>query len=118
MSKTFDVNKLPGIDFDDLRKCDGCGGGLMGKGPHQHLNFYRVTVENAIVNPRAVDQFRGLTMMLGGSEQLANVFAPDRHAAKVLDAGTFFLCFDCHPMELHSLMEKRAKAEEAEETPA
>ena len=95
MSDELDVRNLPGIDFRELRPCDHCKQPLTGKpGDVRHLDFYRVRVEQAIVNVGAVRQFAGLALQLG-SEALADVFAPERHAAKVLPGRELLLCFDC-----------------------
>ena len=109
--KPIATRDLPGIDFRELRMCDGCGNPLTGKpGEPKTLNFYRVRIESAIVNLPAVQQFAGLAIMMGGSERLADVFAPDRHAAKIYRSEVFLLCCACTPNELHSLLEERGDA--------
>lgn len=94
----LDVRNMPGIDFRQLRPCDHCKNPLTGKPGHgetRHLDFYRVRVAQAIVNVRAVQSFAGLAMMFAGNEALADVFAPERHAAKLLPERDWLLCFDC-----------------------
>lgn len=90
-----DVERLPGIDFNELHPCDHCHGPLTGSDQPKTLVFYRVTIEHAVVNVPAVQQFAGLTQFFGGHERLADVFAPNRHAAKVVSTRKLLLCLEC-----------------------
>ena len=118
--KPVDVRDLPGIDFRDLRMCDGCGHPLTGKpGGIRHVGFYRVRLEHAIINVGAVQQFAGLAMMFGGDERMADVFAPERHAAKILGTpNTFLLCFDCMMKPANLLVLAEAQNDKAAAAPA
>ena len=77
-----------------IRNCEKCGGTI---GP----TFYIVKVAQALVDYNAVQRHTGLTMMMGGSGALADVFSPDRTMEKIVhgeDANKWpemVLCQEC-----------------------
>jgi hypothetical protein len=81
-----DVRDLPGIDRAELAKALKAGV----RGPL----FYRVTIETIGLDAGAIQRERGLTMMLGGSSDLAAAFSPDTHLARVIDKSTHFVSLD------------------------
>lgn len=104
------------MKLSDLRPCDNCGGPI---GYAFHVFKYSF----AAVNPRAVHELSGLSMMLG-SPQLAEVMGAHQDDAVQLladqedDEGKvegwheFFLCTDCFcgDVNVGVMLEKKADA--------
>ena len=100
------------MKLSQLRPCDNC------HGPLSHGHFYVVRVTQALVLPRTTNQVLGLTQYFGGNLALAEMFAPDDDAIKILGDEQkelmyeFLLCQDCflRPVDLAMLMEARREA--------
>lgn len=84
MNSKIDIDALPGISEDELRRlgpCPICGKMLAETG---ELTFYRVRTEHCALDANAIQRRAGLEMMMGNSA-LAAVFSPDRYLARVVD---------------------------------
>lgn len=95
MSEDIKTTKM---DIRDAQMCASCG-----KTPLKNIDFYEITIAQAIVNPNALQQFGGLMMQLGGNPALADVFTPDRTIAEVLPPKKVHICHDCFLMKEHHL---------------
>ena len=71
-----------------LKPCDVCGGKIAPV-------FYRVTVEQMIINVTAVNQVIGLATMFGGALGIAEIFAPNDDVTLKFQENTVSLCGDC-----------------------
>ena len=103
----------------DLRTCDKCDG------PVRHI-FHVIRFSHAVVKTQAVQEYAGLSLMLG-SGRLAEAMGAHQDDAVALlaeerdDAGKpngwteLFLCTDCWccDVNLAVLAEKRSDAEES-----
>ena len=76
-----------GIDVSDLTPCCACGNEL---GPV----FYRIGLEQHIVNGRSVQQLVGLTSLVGNA-QLAKVFAPSTEVTVQVSSVKGLYCQTC-----------------------
>lgn len=101
------------MKLSQLHPCDNCGGKI---GPQ----FYVIRASLAFIKPVSLQQHLGLTMMMGGSVALAEIFAPDDDVAVVAGdqepvlMSEIILCQDCAMMKEHNiimLMEKAASRE-------
>lgn len=63
---------LPGIPEQDLRSCAGCSKPILASGG---LTFWMGTIFRGIIDPQAVQERVGLSMMMGGSQALASAFS-------------------------------------------
>lgn len=81
---------------EELTRCRACGEGLAAEIPI----FYRVTLEQHAVDLAAVQRLGGLVALMGGNQQLAAVFSPDRHYTQQMWSNTILLCQAC-AMEAH-----------------
>ena len=89
------------MDLKEAQMCASCG-----NTPLKNIDFYTVKIAQAIVNPRALQQFSGLMMQFGGATEvaaLADVFTPERTIAEVLPEKEVHLCHDCFLMKEHFL---------------
>lgn len=108
--------KLPGIRESELAKhgpCVICGEPLMS--PGRLPMFYRVTLERAGFDNRAINRRVGLAMMLG-SDTLAQVMGADEFIAKVFDGpATAVVHEECGMRIAHilELMPKKKKEDAA-----
>lgn len=74
--------------LSEMRTCDVCGGPI-------GMLFYRVTVDQMMINANAVNRVLGLNTMFGGSAlRLAEVFVDD-DVTMELQKNTTILCADC-----------------------
>lgn len=73
---------------NEFTKCATCGKGMAASGVH----FYRVTVQQHILDPGAIKRAAGLEMMVG---HLAAVMGPDEDLAVKVAEATVLLCADC-----------------------
>lgn len=87
----MDTVETKPMDVAELKKCAACGMGVMHRGSPV---FYRVTVEQCIVDTRNVQRMHGMEMAMG-SVGLARVFSPSNTVAHVLPATPKLVCSDC-----------------------
>ena len=112
---TVDIDRLPGLKREEIRKCDECGEGHKGAPV-----LYVLDLAQAVVDIKAVRELAGLTLQLGGHEALAGVFSSHQHIAKLLPATRIILCQDCllgKDINLGSLWERVNDREPAEREP-
>lgn len=84
------------MKFDDIRACDLCKKPVAGKTrTGNSLDFYRLVVEKNLLNLGAINERIGLTMMMGGSEQLAGALASHDKVAIPFDRRELLICFGC-----------------------
>jgi hypothetical protein len=76
------------VKANEFTKCVTCGRGMAASGVH----FYRVTVQQHILNTRAIQRAAGLEMMVG---PLASVLGPDEDLAAKVAENTVLICADC-----------------------
>ncbi|MFP4240072.1 MAG: hypothetical protein ACLFRZ_12300 [Rhodosalinus sp.] len=76
----------------DLKPCALCGKGMAHSG---QLHFYRVRVEQHVLDVRAIQRQHGLEQMLGPAAALGQVLGPDEDMAKGLGETTQLVCADC-----------------------
>lgn len=76
------------MKLSDLTPCATCGG------PIAPL-FYRVTVEQILLDATAANQVLGLNTMFGGRLRLAEAMAPNDDVTKMLQTNSVILCSDC-----------------------
>lgn len=78
----------------DMATCDVCG---EPHGKDRVITFLRVTVQQAIIDVDALSKTAGLTMMMGGSAALADVFLPHRGEVMLPEElrETHTLCHGC-----------------------
>lgn len=76
------------MKLSDLKPCNVCGGQIAPL-------FYRVTVEQLMIDAKAANQVIGLNTMFGGNALgLAETFAPNE-VTMTLQTNTVTLCTDC-----------------------
>lgn len=80
-----------GFTRDDIQTCASCGQGVGIAGPV----FYRVKVEQLVLDVRAVQREVGLEMMMGGNVALARALSPERDFAKPFREAEVLLCGAC-----------------------
>lgn len=81
-----------GLKRREIQKCRICERGVMHSG---QITFYRVTVEQHVVDLGAVQRLNGLEQVVG-SPLLANVMGPNEDLSQPLDRpSTFLLCSEC-----------------------
>ncbi len=86
----------------EFKKCAQCGKGMAGKG----VFFYRIKIEQMILDFNAIRRAHGLELMMGGSASLAQVMGPDEDLAVSLGALEVLVCANCGislPHFLHDL---------------
>lgn len=95
-----------GIKADELRPCALCQKGLAHDGA---LAFYRLTVEQFVVNLPAVRRQHGLEQLIGNA-MLAHVMGPQEDMAKRLaDPTPLLICLRCATeRHLSEILEVRA----------
>lgn len=76
---------------EDLTRCAACGEGLATQVPV----FYRVTLEQHVVDLAAVQRLGGLVALMGGNQQLAAAFSPDSHYTRRMFSNSMLLCQEC-----------------------
>lgn len=79
------------IQEDEFTRCIACGEGLAPEG----LVFYRVTLEQHLVDVGALQRRQGLAMMMGGNHALARVFSPDSQFSKQVWEHKALVCQRC-----------------------
>ncbi len=94
----------------DFKPCHCCGRGVMHAG---NPLFLRISVERLGVDARAVQQARGMEMMMGGSALLANIMGVDADLAKVIDGrDDMLICSQCadKPLPPYFWLEEATKS--------
>lgn len=76
------------MKLSELTPCAICGGKIAPV-------FYRVTVEQMMIDPTAANQVLGLNTMFGGALRLAEAMAPRDDVTLELQKNTTVLCGDC-----------------------
>lgn len=74
----------------EFEKCASCGRGMAAAGIH----FYRVEVEQLVLDQPAIQRQHGLEMMLGDAA-LASALGPDEDLAVSVGKGQGLLCAEC-----------------------
>lgn len=74
----------------DFKPCACCGKGMAGGGVH----FYRVKIEQLILNPGAIQQQHGLEMMIGNAA-IAQAMGPDNDLATPFATAEVLICGEC-----------------------
>jgi len=84
------------MKFEDLRACDLCKSPVAGNTRDgKTIDFYKLVVERNLLNARAINEHVGLTLMMGGSEQLARAFASQGNIAVPFTRREVLICFPC-----------------------
>lgn len=86
---------LPGMKQKDIRKCDICG---LGVAHDRNIDFYVVTVEQWILNPRSIQQQHGLELVMGGGQVgavMAQIMGPNPDIANQTGKTATFMCQPC-----------------------
>lgn len=76
---------------NEIQKCANCGEGVA-KG---NVYFYRLRIEQMILNRGAIERQHGLEMMLGAAAPLAQAFGLDEDIAVGVSDITVLICADC-----------------------
>lgn len=100
------VDAMPGLKANDIRaiaQCATCKRPIGKGGPM----FFRVRIEQLVVNVDAVERQMGLARYLG-SEQLAEVLGTNPDFAKIIDRAHVGVCLDCaaHRIDIFAILEK------------
>ncbi|MBL8752247.1 MAG: hypothetical protein JNK15_03015 [Planctomycetes bacterium] len=102
------------MKLDDLRPCDACGGPV-------NPVFFRLRVDQMVVNQAAVRERVGLAQFFGGNDRLASVFdARGDTAVAEASQQTLNLCCSCFcgAHDVAAAWEKVCKRNEPEATGA
>lgn len=75
------------MKLSELKPCANCGGKIA-------PIFYRVTVEQILIDPMAANQVLGLNIMFGGGA-LTEAMAPNDDVTYPLQTNTVALCQEC-----------------------
>ena len=73
----------------ELNDCIVCGGPLSPV-------FYRVTVQQEIIDATAMRQVAGLAVLFNGNMALATALAPSDNVSTTLQTGAANMCQDCY----------------------
>lgn len=76
------------MKLSELKPCEVCGGPVA---PFIHV----VTVTRHFIKPQETNQALGITQMLGGSLELAEVMGATGDVTEEFDTHTGMLCGDC-----------------------
>lgn len=76
------------MKLSELTPCAICGG------PIAPL-FYRIRVEQMMVDANAANRYLALTTMFGGSSALANLFSDNDNGTLLLQENSVLICSDC-----------------------
>lgn len=76
------------MKLSDLKPCAICGGKIAPL-------FYRVTIEQMMIDAAAANQVIGLNTVFGGALRLAEAMAPNDDVTLKLQENTVILCGDC-----------------------
>lgn len=75
----------------DFKKCHICEEGMM---HNNHPFFYKITVEQYVIDIAAVKRQAGLEMSMGEAAPLASVMGPNEDLAKGLNKTEILVCGD------------------------
>ena len=81
-----------GLKQAQLEHCICCSRGMAHAG---QVHFYRVKVEQMVLNVRAIERQHGFEMMLGPAAALAQVLGPDEDMAIRMGEVAGLICADC-----------------------
>jgi len=79
----------------DLENCTVCNKGVC---HDKQIQFYRVKIDNMIIDSGAVQRAHGLELMMGGGiggAVLGEIMGPNEDLAKELSSHTGLVCFNC-----------------------
>jgi hypothetical protein len=99
-----DFKTLPGMKERELGPCALCGKPLLDAGPV----FYRVTLEQAALDRRAVERQLGLGMITG-SAAIAAVLGPDEDLAKIVQTSRGLACAACITLPALAFLDVKKK---------
>lgn len=92
------------MKLSELKVCNHC------RKPVLHSGVpiaYKITVQALGADTRAIQQMAGLQQILGGSVQLASVFAPDEEILKPIEDSAYVMaCHPCMVERMHNLLEE------------
>ncbi|MEC7763348.1 MAG: hypothetical protein VX874_15710 [Pseudomonadota bacterium] len=80
-----------GFGRDDIKPCHFCGEGMGAKGVH----FYRVKIEQMVLDLRAIQREHGLEQMMGGNVAIAQALSPEAEFAQSMSENEVLICADC-----------------------
>jgi hypothetical protein len=110
-----DIRKLPGLKRKEITNCELCGNGLAKNG---QFVFYRVRVEQYVLDGNAINRRHGLETFFGGGGAgalLAQAMGDDEDLAKQMsDSKPRLVCQGCaidSAMALPRLLEAVAEKE-------
>lgn len=89
---------------NEFKKCANCGIGMAAK----NVFFYRVKVEQMVLDISAIQRQQGLEQMMGAAAPIAVALGSDEDLAKCMSTAEILLCGDCGsttPLIIHMLME-------------
>lgn len=98
----------------DLKPCGLCGKGLM----HAHaVVFYKVTVQQFVIDMNAVRELAGMELMLGKAAPLAEILGSVNEIAFApVPASAMLVCLECATMQPTSVAAVIERCNEAEGT--
>ena len=76
---------------DEIENCIACNQGLM---HNQGIFFYKVSVEQFVIDCRSIQRQTGLEQMIGNAA-IARVMGTNEDIAKGLSPTSFLICGDC-----------------------
>lgn len=82
--------ELTDFKRDELAKCRICGKGMMHDGL---IFFYRVKVEQFVIDPKAVTRAMGLELLVGDAS-IAHALGPDENLARGMGEVSTLVCAD------------------------
>jgi hypothetical protein len=86
------LRNLPGLKQEELTKCILCDKGVMHSG---NPIFFRITIEQFVVDVQAARRVHGMEQLTGNPE-IARILGPSEDIAKVLNRkGPVLVCSDC-----------------------
>lgn len=101
MGDKNEVKTTP-IKQDEIQKCKCCGEGI---GHNNSPFFYRLSLEQCVINFPAVQRQAGLEQMLNGNSALAKVFSPNENIAEGINMlDKIWICSDCMMKDLHNTL--------------
>ena len=97
-----EIDKMEGLKRDELKHCALCNRGVM---HDNNISFYRITIQQFLIDVRAVQQQAGLELMMGGHAAIAHALGPDANLAKApCPAQSHLICQECALMGQGSLI--------------
>ena len=77
---------------DELQMCANCGKGMA---HDNNLVFYRIHVEQFVLDGKAIMRQHGLEQMMGGNAALAQIMGPNEPIAHGMGQSCRLLCQPC-----------------------